>query len=165
MVDDTSDPFSLARAAQYKAIRKRRRAIQQKRVQTARSAEILPQFSPTQRRGRLAEERAAEHLASAGLQVLERNLLCRAGEIDLVCRDDTVLVFVEVRERHGERFGGAAASVGRAKRQRLLRAAGYFLPRLAQRHFGGRTPNCRFDVVAIDDKRLSWLQGVIDAHP
>ena len=72
----------------------------------------------------------------------------RGGEIDLVMRDpDGTLVFVEVRVRRDARFGGAAASVGAAKRQRLVFAASHFLRRLAS------PPPCRFDVVAVDGER------------
>lgn len=65
-------------------------------------------------------------------------------------------MFVEVRARSSDAFGGAAASVGHAKRERL---------RLAARHFLGRyrtPPRCRFDVVAIDGERLAWLPAAFD---
>ena len=69
---------------------------------------------------------------------------------------DGTVVFVEVRARTSMAFGGSAASVGHAKRQRL---------RLAARHFLGRyptPPRCRFDVVAIDGDRLVWLPAAFD---
>ncbi|NYT68519.1 YraN family protein [Pusillimonas noertemannii] len=163
MLDDTSDPYALARAAQRRAIRRRRRATRSACGATAAGTPELPHLSPTQRLGRRAEERAWRHLEAAGARVLEHNLRCRAGEIDLVCLQGGVLVFVEVRHRHSGRFGGAAASVDQAKQQRLARAAAWFLPKLARRHFAGRVPACRFDVVAIDGSELTWLQGVVMA--
>ena len=82
----------------------------------------------------------------------------RGGEVDLVMRDrDGTLVFIEVRARRDERFGGAAASIGAAKRQRLVFAASHFLRRLA------RPPPCRFDVVAVDGDRIEWLRAAFDA--
>jgi putative endonuclease len=89
---------------------------------------------------------------------LARNLRCRAGEIDLVARDGPVLVFVEVRQRRDRRYGGAAASVNRAKQARLIRAARYFLPVLSRAHFAGVQPPCRFDVVSIEDGRIDWIR-------
>ncbi|WHZ19600.1 MAG: UPF0102 protein YraN [Rhodanobacteraceae bacterium] len=92
------------------------------------------------------EQRALDFLERAGLELVERNWRTRFGEIDLVMRDANVLVFVEVRYRRDPRFGGGAASVGPAKREKLTRAAQGFLqahPRLA-------SLPCRFDVVAFD---------------
>jgi len=114
--------------------------------------------SPTQTTGLHSESRTASWLESQGLYVLERNLLCRAGEIDIVARDGDALVFVEVRYRGSSSHGGAAASVNRRKQQRLLRAARYFLPVLVQRHFAGRMPPCRFDVVCEEAGRLQWIR-------
>jgi len=99
----------------------------------------------TTRRGREAERHAERWLKARGLQVLARNYRCRFGELDLVMRQGDTLVFVEVRLRRDERFGGARASVTRAKQRRLLAAANHYLmchPALA------RLP-CRFDVLAL----------------
>jgi len=71
-------------------------------------------------------------------------------------RDGTI-VFIEVRVRSDSRFGGAAASVGAAKRQHLVFAASHFLRRLAS------VPPCRFDVVAVDGDRIEWLRAAFDA--
>jgi len=62
------------------------------------------------------------------------------------------VVFVEVRQRSGRGFGGAAASVTPAKQRRLLLAASHYLATLAH------TPPCRFDVVAMEPGRLEWLR-------
>jgi putative endonuclease len=78
------------------------------------------------------------------------------GEIDLVAADGDVLVFVEVRWRADDRFGGAAASIGPAKQRRLVAAARLYLSHLP------REPRCRFDVVALEAGRASWLRGAFD---
>ncbi|HLV28987.1 MAG TPA: YraN family protein [Burkholderiaceae bacterium] len=114
--------------------------------------------SPTQHTGQRSETRTALWLEQQGLRVLDRNLRCRAGEIDLVALDGDVLVFVEVRYRSSASHGGAAASVNRGKQRRLLRAARYFLPSLARLHCGGRLPRCRFDVVCVQAGRLEWIR-------
>lgn len=110
------------------------------------------------------EARALRHLQSQGLALVQRNYRvargphARAGEVDLVMRDrDGTLVFVEVRRRMRGDHGGAAATVGGAKRQRLIYAAQHYLARL-------RTlPPCRFDVVAIDGEGLTWIRAAFDA--
>ncbi|MEM1436117.1 MAG: YraN family protein [Pseudomonadota bacterium] len=95
--------------------------------------------------GQLAEQAAALHLSAAGLTLLERNFRCRAGEIDLVFLDRDILVFIEVRLRSSERFGGALGSVDARKQRRLYRAARRFV---AARGVALQTP-IRFDVIAV----------------
>ena len=109
-----------------------------------------------QQLGRLGEDRALAHLHAHGLTLVERNFLCKTGEIDLIMQHGTHLVFVEVRRRAGGKFGGAAASVTPAKQRRLLNAAQYYLLRYQ------RPPPCRFDLVAIDGETLSWMQNVLE---
>jgi putative endonuclease len=112
-------------------------------------------LSEKQRQGRAGEEQALAHLTAHGLRLVERNFLCRGGEIDLVMRDGPALVFVEVRQRASASHGGAAASVTPAKQRRLTLAAELYLLRLPA------VPPCRFDVVAIDAGQLSWLKNVL----
>lgn len=100
------------------------------------------------------EALALDYLRRQRLRLLARNVTCRGGEIDLVMRDrDGSMVFVEVRARGGSRYGGAAASIGVHKRQRILLAARYFLARR-----GGDAGPCRFDVVVFEGRRLVWLR-------
>lgn len=113
--------------------------------------------SPTQHQGLNSEHAAATYLASQGLTVLERNLYCKIGEIDLVARDGHALVFIEVRLRNSTRYGGAAASINRAKQRRIIGAARYFLPALTTVWFNGKMPHCRFDVVTINGPDMLWI--------
>ncbi|MGH8164001.1 MAG: YraN family protein [Rhodanobacteraceae bacterium] len=108
------------------------------------------------------EQRALAHLQQAGLRLITRNFNTRFGEIDLVMRDSDVLVFVEVRHRRDRSFGGAVASVGTAKRERLQRAAQLFL----QAHPSLAAAPCRFDVVAFDGApvaaRCEWHRAAFE---
>lgn len=101
--------------------------------------------------GAAGEDKALQHLEARGLTLVQRNFRCKGGEIDLIMRERTTLVFVEVRKRSDARFGGAAASVTSHKQARLVLAAQYFLQRYRE------PPACRFDVVAIDAERIDWL--------
>ncbi len=107
--------------------------------------------------GAAAEARAEAYLCGRGLRMLARNWRVRGGEIDLVMQDGAVLVFVEVRARASASHGGAAASVTATKQARLVHAARLYLARL------GRTPACRFDVVALDGERINWLRDAFQA--
>ncbi|CAM2181919.1 putative endonuclease [Paraburkholderia sacchari] len=107
------------------------------------------------------ESHALAFLQRQRLVLVARNVHCRGGELDLVMRDrDGTLVFVEVRARTRHGYGGAAASVGWHKQQRILRAARYYLASLAMRaHAREALPMaCRFDVVTFDGGRLAWLR-------
>lgn len=108
------------------------------------------------------EQLALEHLQRAGLELVARNFRTRFGELDLIMRDGTTLVFAEVRYRRDQRFGGGAASVARDKRAKLARAAQGFLqahPRLA-------SLPCRFDVIAFDGDAgapaLTWERAAFE---
>ena len=95
-------------------------------------------------RGRLAEDLAARYLAACGLAILDRNVRLPGGELDLVAREGDEIVFVEVRSRRrGSRFS-PEATIDRAKRARLARAADAWLSRREM-----PLARCRFDVVAI----------------
>ena len=61
--------------------------------------------TPQQVEGQLSEEAALAYLQARGLALVERNFLCKAGELDLIMRDGPGLVFVEVRKRAGRRCG------------------------------------------------------------
>jgi putative endonuclease len=108
-----------------------------------------------QRVGDAAEQQALLHLQAAGLLLLERSFLCKGGEIDLIMRDGKHLVFVEVRKRSSQQFGGALASITPAKQKRMIHAAQVYLQKLKS------LPPCRFDVVAIQGEELLWLKNVI----
>lgn len=110
----------------------------------------------TTARGREAEERAARHLERHGLRVVARNFRVRGGEIDLICRDGRVLVFVEVRQRSRSDYGGAGASITTSKQRRIVLAARHYLA-------GQPECDCRFDCVLIEGERLEWLKDAFTA--
>lgn len=110
-----------------------------------------------QRSGDEGEEQALGYLLKAGLSLVQRSFLCKGGEIDLIMRDQDSLVFVEVRKRASSQFGGAVASVTSTKQKRMVHAAQVYLQ--TQKNM----PACRFDVIAIDDGKITWLKNVITA--
>lgn len=108
------------------------------------------------RGGRQAEDLAARFLEKQKLKIVTRNYRCRGGEIDLVCRDGKVLVFVEVRLRRNAAYGGAAASVTPTKQRRIILAAQHFL----MTHSLANS-DCRFDCVllnGVSENNIEWLR-------
>lgn len=79
--------------------------------------------------GALGEQLAVDHLTSLGLRVLTRNWRCRHGELDVIAADDAArtVVFVEVKTRTSDQFGGVAEAVTPLKVRRLRRLAGLWL--------------------------------------
>ncbi|NCA68537.1 MAG: YraN family protein [Sphingobacteriia bacterium] len=110
--------------------------------------------------GTAKEQLAESFLCRQGLRLVARNHRCRMGEIDLIMRDGATLVFIEVRYRHSERFGTAAATVDHRKQRRLTAAANHYLlghPTLLP---------CRFDVVAISgEDRIEWIKHAFTTEP
>ena len=108
-------------------------------------------------RGAAAEGLAARFLVARGLVIVQRNYRCRGGEIDLIARDGTTLVFVEVRTRRGAYPGMAALSITRTKARKLLVA----VERYIEQHPDAADMPLRIDVVAIELGRDGKLQDVI----
>ncbi len=106
--------------------------------------------------GYAAELQALNYLKKQGLKLVERNFTSPVGEIDLVMRDKRELVFVEVRYRSANLYGGAAASINNRKQMKLNRTALFYL----NRHYGDAMPYCRFDLVLIDGDQLEWCRNV-----
>lgn len=115
----------------------------------------------TKARGDAGEDQALAQLQTKGLQLLARNYRMPgrgAAEIDLVMQAaDGTVVFVEVRQRSRSDHGGAGASIGAAKRARIVRAAQHYLMRWR------RLPPVRFDVVLIEPTGPLWLQAAFEA--
>jgi len=112
--------------------------------------------------GALGEQLAVEHLESLGLRVLTRNWRCRYGELDVIAADDAArtVVFVEVKTRTSDQFGGVDQAVTPQKVRRLRRLAGLWLA--AQT---GSWAGVRIDVVGVRIGRrrtpeITHLQGV-----
>jgi len=94
--------------------------------------------------GRYGEDLAVDHLTGAGMVVLARNWRCAAGELDIVARDGSTLVFCEVKTRSSVAFGTPLEAVVPAKARRIRRLAAAWLNE-ADRGW----PDLRFDVVSV----------------
>ena len=83
----------------------------------------------------------------------------RGGELDLVMQDGDAVVFVEVRQRRGGAFGGAAASLDVRKQAKVRRAAALWLARR-----GRHEDPVRFDAFLVEgDEPAPTVRHVRDA--
>jgi len=104
--------------------------------------------------GNAAEQLAALFLQKRGLKLVERNFRCSYGEIDLIMRDGNTLIFIEVRLRSSDNFGGAAMSINQTKQQKLRRSAALYLQTRGD-------SACRFDAILmskLDINAVEWIQ-------
>ncbi len=108
--------------------------------------------------GQSGENLALEHLSGLGFALVNRNFNTKLGEVDLIVEKGDLLVFVEVRFRGTASFGGAEATVSRAKQRRVVLAAMQFCTqhRITERAL-------RFDVVAITGTEVVHLENAFDA--
>jgi putative endonuclease len=120
-------------------------------------------------KGDLAEQAALEYLLKQKLHLIERNYLCRRGEIDLLMAERNFLgqtkaiVAIEVRYRQSAAYGAAAETVGSSKQQRLISAAQHYM---AEHPHTAETP-WRFDVVALQgdlagDPLIDWIPNAFE---
>ena len=84
-----------------------------------------------------------------GYRIEARNWRCPLGEIDIVAWDGKTLVFVEVKARSGTSAGAPEVAVNSQKQARLVQLAQVYLARRR-----GEPPPCRFDVIAVEGRRL-----------
>jgi len=108
------------------------------------SGDDLPE---THRTGEWGEEMAAETLRNEGYKILGKRVRMRRDEIDLVAACDVgggveIIVFVEVKTRRSDWFGGGKAALDKRKRHALCRAAAKYMKRLPPKPF-------RFDLIEV----------------
>jgi putative endonuclease len=100
-------------------------------------------------------------LVLKGYRLRHRRWQTSTGELDLVMQRFGITVFVEVKTRSSDLFGGAAAAIGKTKQRRMVRTAAAYMTR-----FGLWDCPCRFDVVTIEKGKrlLGWrLHHYVDA--
>lgn len=112
--------------------------------------------------GAMGEALAVDHLTRMGLRILQRNWRCRYGELDVIVSDDAAraVVFVEVKTRTGDGYGGLAQAVTPRKVRRLRRLAGLWLAGQDE-----RWSTIRIDVIGVRVGRrrtpeITHLQGI-----
>lgn len=114
-------------------------------------------FKNSKEKGNFFELQAEQYLKKQGLTPVTRNYNCCYGELDLIMKDDNTLVFVEVKYRKSEAFGGAINALSHAKQQKLTRTLFYYLKQ-------NRLEDCpyRVDYVAIsgqNSEQFTWIKS------
>lgn len=112
--------------------------------------------------GSEAERITADYLESQGLEILERNHRNRIGEIDIIAKEGSIFVFVEVKAKTGYGRGSPEEMVDRRKQRKIIQIAqAYFLQKEIS------DPEWRIDVVAVDfdnfgQYKINWLKSAVE---
>jgi putative endonuclease len=93
--------------------------------------------------GRLGENVATDFLLKKNYEILEKNYRFRRAEIDLIARENNILVFIEVKLRSSDKFGFPEEAVSLRKQELFLEAAEHYIEKINWQQ------DIRFDIVAI----------------
>ena len=99
------------------------------------------------------ERLAARYYRLRGYRILGANVRAGGHELDLIARRGRRLVFVEVKERANDLYGGGVEAVNAEKRRRVRRAAAAWL----QAHPDTASLEVRFEVAAVTDGQVARL--------
>ena len=108
--------------------------------------------------GKKGEDTATLFLKKKHYKILERNYRCRTGEIDIIAKDGSYVVFVEVKERKDDKLGMPSEYVTPSKQRKIISAARNYM-----------TENeivdlyCRFDVVEICGDEINHMENAFQA--
>jgi len=119
-------------------------------------------LSPSQSFGQSAENLAEQMLQKKGYRILERNVRVGGGELDLIAQHHETLVFIEVKGRRTNQFGGAPYAIDARKKRQIIKLASYYLSQ-----HGLSNQLCRFDVILIsgtnqDSPKLTHLEQAFE---
>lgn len=104
--------------------------------------------------GKNGEERAAALLINKGYTVLSRNFSTNGGEIDIIAQYKKMLVFIEVKTRSYQVYGGPMAAVTRSKQQKIVNTALEYIK--ARRP---KFDSIRFDVVCVLPEEITHIEN------
>lgn len=112
--------------------------------------------------GRVGEDKAEVYLESKGYKILTRNFRVKTGEIDIIAKDKSYLVFVEVKLKKSSFFGLPEEMVHSIKQFKVLKTAQLYIQK---NNIDPETTNWRFDVVSvmIGHDGQSSINHIIDA--
>ncbi len=130
-------------------------------------------MKPNQKIGQLAENFACCYLQRHGLRLLQRNYATRFGEIDLIMRRKSLLIFVEVRLRNHPHLVNGKESVDYFKQQRLIKAAQHYLQSqcnyssiLQLQSICYYQHTCRFDIMDLQNRggsfKVDWIKNAFE---
>ena len=118
--------------------------------------------------GKNGEDEAVKYLEKQGYTIIERNFMCKQGEIDIIALNEKYLVFVEIKSRTSNEFGLPSESVTERKKKHMIKAIQYYLYKRNLENV-----NIRIDVIEVyvkDEKytinhikQIIWIDNLAKA--
>ena len=111
--------------------------------------------------GNYGEELALKYLQKNDYEIISRNFRNRYGEIDLICKSNDLLVFIEVKSRFSYQYGNPLEAVTYFKQKQILKLCKFYIMKNKLYNF-----NCRFDVIEVyfnNNHNLYSINHIIDA--
>lgn len=94
--------------------------------------------------GYLGESLAIKYLVNKGYSILEKNYRIKLGEIDIICRKNNILIFVEVKSRYTNNYGYPIESVTYSKQKKIINISKFYI--LTNKYYNS---NIRYDIIEV----------------
>lgn len=104
-------------------------------------------------RGDKGEEAASQYLTNKGYEIIARNYYSRYGEIDIIAKHLSMIIFIEVKLRKNSNYGAGYESVTISKQDKLIKTAEIYI---AENELEG---TARFDVISIDAGVIKHIEN------
>ena len=78
-------------------------------------------------KGKFGEMMATMYLEKQEYEIVERNFRCRLGEVDIICKKNNQIIFVEVKTRTSENFGAPSEAVNKDKKNKIRKVAALYM--------------------------------------
>lgn len=107
--------------------------------------------------GAKGEEKAVNYLIEQGLTILETNYVCKIGEIDIIAKQENIILFIEVKYRKNDKMGRPYESVNYHKQMKIMKSA-----MLYAQEMNLFNKAMRFDVIEIIGEEVNWFKNAFE---
>lgn len=94
--------------------------------------------------GNYGENLSSEFLKRNGYSILSRNFRNKCGEIDIICKKDDLIIFVEIKSRYSSSYGHPTEAITYSKQKQIIKLCKFYICINNLINY-----NFRFDVVEV----------------
>lgn len=111
--------------------------------------------------GNYGEDISYDFLKKQGYYILSRNFRTRYGEIDIICKKDDLIIFIEIKSRYNYNHGSPIEAITYSKQMQIIKLCKFYI------YTNNLTKyNIRFDVIEVFfniDNNLHSINHITDA--